>query len=943
MNMPHPRRTPPRNAVIDTGTQDRRKRQKLSHTPEPETCRQNPQTIGDEVPRSVRVLTNQESGESGSSDRSASKWFDNAAHKAMPAQYGSPEVDDEPPFYMDSRADYVPTNFVASDCDRIFGGRPSQMDSENEDLRGVIDDLTVENKRLKHMLRSQKSSRPASSVASQQQDKLFEVRMHGLPAAKRKELEYLLKNFATSLHGSAGPKSGSTSQTPSSAPDSGQGAPARILRTDSGYGSNSVSGKDGSNDPKLNTLQRSSKNKAVKTYLQDIPDTLLPRRNPMMSERAKQAIIVRRLEQLFTGRTAGPGNHDQPIQQQEISHSAARADRLQDLGNNRKRKAEGSREAHVMPADPPTSLDAVDDVESGGANKSLKEDAAKRVDPPEQRPTRPLDLDINRAQVAADNLSYIRHLGLSSSRPGIVDDEHSSWIFLNLLSGLAQLHTLNVTPDQVRKAIQKLSNRFEVSKDGHKIRWIGGSEGTKFSAEDEKEIENAELHSQEVTEDAGTGGDGSSRSKTSNSTSNAAITSHTPSEDKASGLHTSSGSHGQNLTTSALSNPPTSSDLSKPLKTSSAFDYKPIRFRGNMQVEHDDVGSDESFDSHSGDSSGLVHALSASNLNQQTKEEGPITFFNNPYFCSDFSSDKEPSNMLTPRPVIIGETLGEPVPAHLCESPLRYHDATYFTTHFAPKPFDADLLSTADRERFDKSLPKLPVLEPILEAGEAETVPMEMQACGLGGTTPEDNFALDVKVIRTVLPSTGPGAVFQTLPFSRRRLPSKFHTTISGCQKLDLLPPKLPPPSYVFFTSSSSSHTGGTDEDELSDDGDSSDTSSAPQVDEEYPAPPAFLQKFSHSSGGEQAEDEDDDDDSSEIDMLAIARQANPEQIAEQERVYMLTQPGYRPRAIAGSLAATVGASQSTTSIRDGIAGPSTRSEYSSRRVEGSDDGMEDA
>lgn len=853
---------------------------------------------------------------------------------------------------MSNRAHYVPTNFIASESDRMFGGGGlSRFDSENEDLRGVIDDLTIENKRLKQMIRHGKKAAPQStpSEVTHQQDKLFEVRMHGLPAEKRRELEYLLKNFATSVHTTVPSRTSATSNS-ESVGDSGLGTshgPVKTIRTDSGYGSNSNSAQGGPTLPIKGLAppasSKSTRNRAVKTYLQDIPNTLLPRHNPIMSERAKNALIVRRLEQLFTGRNATPGQHDQPMQQQEISNSAAQADRVQDARNNKKRRAEGNREAHVYPPDSKVNLDAMTyDAEPVEAVKLIREESVSGGASPNQRPTRPLDLDIHRAQVAADNISYIHHLGLSSPQFGGVlkEGEESPWMFLNLLSGLAQLHTLNVTSEQIRKAIKKVSGRFELSKDGNKVRWVGGSDGTKFAIEDEKAIEAAEVSNQDSAEDATTGGSSSRRSKT-DSASGAAATSNTASEDKTSAMQTSSGSKGQLMTTSAMSNMETSSAMTKPTTTSSAFDYKPILFRGKPDAIYNDeiMDSDESFDTSSGDSSGLVHALNKSNLNQQTKEEGLITFYNNPYYCSDFSSDNKPSNMVKARPAVIGETLGVPVPVVNVESPLRFHDATYFTAHFASRPFDADALPEQEKEKFDSQLPQLQ-LEPISEAGEEETMPMEMQVCGLGGTSPADNFALDVKIERNSLPARGQGAVFKTLPFSRRKLPLKFETEVASCEKIDLLPSKLPPPNYIFFTSSSSSEAADIDTSEVSDDeGDESDQSSSPFVDEEYPAPPAFLQKWSHSSGGEQG-DVEDDDQSSEIDMLAIAREANPEQIAEQERIYMMNQPGDARRAVAGSLAATVGASHSTPSIsnRGGVAVTSEQSDHGSINAEVSDD-----
>lgn len=845
---------------------------------------------------------------------------------------------------MSNRAHYVPTNFVASESDRLFGGGNSRLDSENEDLRGVIDDLTVENKRLRQMVKAQKrATHNTPSELSQQQDKLFEVRLHGLPAEKRRELEYLLRNFATSVHTNVPSKASATSNT-ESIPDSGLGisqGPIKTIRTDSGYGSNSNSGQAGSSIPTTAIAPRMSSNRrAVKTYLQDIPDTLLPKQNPVMSERAKMALTVRRLEQLFTGRNATPGLHDQPMQQQEISDSAARADRMQDARNNKKRKAEGNREAHVYPPDSRINLDAMEDVEPREPVKLVRDEATSGAASPDQRPTRPLDLDIHRAQVAADNISYIHHLGLSSPHFGgaLREGEESPWMFLNLLSGLAQLHTLNVTPELIRKAIKNLSKRFELSKDGHKVRWVGNSDGTKFAAEDEKAIESAEINTHESTEDAATGGSSSRRSKT-DSASGAAATSHATSEEKTSGVHTSSGSKGQLLTTSAMSNLQSSSIPTKTTTTSSAFDYKPILFRGKPQLPYHDetIDSDESLDTSSGDSSSLIDALNKSNLNQQAKEEGLITFYNNPYYCSDFSSDNKPPNMVTARPAIIGETLGIDVPADLVESPLRFHDATYFTAHFAPKPFDADALPAPERQKFDLRLPQLK-LDPIVEAGEEETVPMNMEVCGLGGIYPEDNFAMDVKIQRSDLSTRGADAVLKTLPFSRRKMPLKFMTEVASCNKIDLLPSKLPPPSYIFFTSSSSSDADVDSEDVTDDEGDDSEGSSSPFVDEECPAPPAFLQQWSRSSGGEQGDD-DDDDQSSEIDMLAIARRVNPEQIAEQERIYMMHQPSGAQRAVAGSLAATVGASRSSPSVsnRGGVTIASEQSDHGSIQAEISD------
>src|SRR6478736_37015 len=86
-------------------------------------------------------------------------------------------------------------------------------------------------------------------------------------------------------------------------------------------------------------------------------------------------------------------------------------------------------------------------------------------------------------------MNYIRHLDLLS--PDILPVQQSTqdihldaegWVSLNLLYNLAQLHLINVTPDFVRSAVLEVSTRFQLSTDGHKIRWQGGSKDTKFSS-----------------------------------------------------------------------------------------------------------------------------------------------------------------------------------------------------------------------------------------------------------------------------------------------------------------------------------------------------------------------------------------------------------------------------------------------------------------------------
>jgi hypothetical protein len=103
---------------------------------------------------------------------------------------------------------------------------------------------------------------------------------------------------------------------------------------------------------------------------------------------------------------------------------------------------------------------------------------------PDQRPTRPLDLDPNRAQVPEDNIKYLRHLGFSPLEAGSDEqlvDGHG-YMYLNVLINMAQLHTLNVTPEFVKKSLEQYSKKLELSSDGRKVRWKGGSDLTRTSS-----------------------------------------------------------------------------------------------------------------------------------------------------------------------------------------------------------------------------------------------------------------------------------------------------------------------------------------------------------------------------------------------------------------------------------------------------------------------------
>lgn len=693
----------------------------------------------------------------------------------------------------------------------------------------MIDDLTVENKRLKHLLKNAPGNKKGFTSSP---DKILEIRTHGLPPDKKRELEQLLKTFTLGI----------TQASPSIAVDSTSHKasskatlpPATTSAIDSGYASNTASAVNpasNSTDP----VTHGNRDKEIKDYLHDIPNSLLPKSSLAINEDAKMALVVQRLEQLFLGKSAVPGEHSFPVQQQKISRSAARADRREDIKHNRAVSGKGIREAMMLPQDTKAVLDVGgDDHESAPPTNKPKHEnesgstsdaaGASEDSSPGQRPTRPLDLDIERAQVVEDNISYIRHLGFTTppdSHSG--DKKERPWIFLNLLVGMAQLHTLNVTPAFVRKALKKLSSRFEISEDEQKIRWKG-SYGEEVGARPQQ---SPNLGTQSVSDHVVDETGGRSR-RSATSTLNEQSSMSTM-EEKVARTGNSKSMHSSNSTLHK-------SGLSSHPSRSSTFGYKPIVYQGKRShVTRSYLDSPSLSESGTPRSKrgGNGSSPRASRSNKDS-HEGVVTFFNHSFFCEDLSGDGDLINV-NPEPYPTSKNvLGQKDSFSPKEDSLRDPQACYFNCGDQP---EEQVEEFAEGSCSEIDMP----LQTIAYAGEDETQPLELPASGIGGVKPEENFALDVKVLRSrrqvALEPTTP--LWEGCAISRRPR-SYFTYQVVGCEKLELRPSQLPPPSYVFFTSSS---TSGADERTGS--SSSSDTSSEA---EESAAPAGYMWQWTSSS-----------------------------------------------------------------------------------------------
>ncbi|EXA31827.1 hypothetical protein FOVG_16885 [Fusarium oxysporum f. sp. pisi HDV247] len=393
--------------------------------------------------------------------------------------------------------------------------------SSSDDYRSVIDDLTLEIQQLKKELKRYKQPGPALL----HKDKLFEIKVYGLPQKKKRELETILRDLAADHDGS--PEASSSQKRKrisphnrdhiysksgvqrSHAPSSG----SSLRPADSAYASMSAGGESSRTPFYLPVLPstKSSKGK-VEDYLRDVPDGLYPQ-HVTMTDKERKSLVVRRLERFFTGRSNStdvskmsplrPGGSfilGRVVADTQVADSSSAYQPPTD-------ETELIREARFLPleqqsraweyqchlSDHGSASDPENDnMETEGNGKGLVS-STKPFPPlpllPKQRPTRPCDLNPDRAQIPSEVMNYIRHLDLLS--PDILPGQQSiqgihldaeGWVSLNLLYNLAQLHLINVTPDFVRSAVLEISTRFQLSTDGHKIRWRGGSKDTTFSS-----------------------------------------------------------------------------------------------------------------------------------------------------------------------------------------------------------------------------------------------------------------------------------------------------------------------------------------------------------------------------------------------------------------------------------------------------------------------------
>ena len=883
----------------------------------------------------------------------AERWFDDANRNAPTA---APFLDKDPPFYVDRRpsSDGNSVSMLRSGGSPLKGnilGKPTaptksllaQMESSesnSEDYRSVIDDLTVQNKKLKKKLRQYEKLH----CSHLQEDKLFEVRIHGLAPHRKRELENTLRSFASSSEGSCPDNAVSESyaamsraprlrvghsvrttdksasirseesMTPLRKPSPASTACSKPI--DSAYAS--MSGATGNSQAKSQgkgladrLAQNSRTQQNVKSFLHDIPETLVPKHAVAMSERSRKQLVVKRLEQIFTGKGAASRHPTQAHQQQEFAPTATILDqpRLGADGNGFRTAREGMREARILPDDFDLQADSLSESNiavpqsrqsSRDRRESIRGVPASRDQSPDQRPTRPLDLDLHRVQVPAENIDYIRHLGLSSPSAPENPAPEDGWVYLNLLISMAQLHTLNVTPAFIRQAITDTSSKLQLSLDGTKVRWRGGTEGSSFSSDNDETSDIDML--------------GTHASSTFMKT--------VPSEKSAN----EAVSHDNDSTSAALPllHPESSANQvpgpkRRPISLNQAhnganLDYKPLFFHDASSQDSDEpdsasdsAASSDFIENATGMVSGInsgSHGLRESEvkLRTQNAENGPIIFYHKARFCTDLSGDPDGAPydqsayyQYTQDPIgsvpIQNDKLENDTTKGLLDSLGSDHDSV----HTTDSALDLDDLKSCFSDCFSSAV--------------SNPLPLPMEASGLGGIQPDDNFMVKVKVqhhdrgkdssLRASIPSCHlPNWASRkvakaplTSGYVPRSQPIELPVTreIISTDRTILKPSSLPSPSYACLPFSSSGSEDEDDEEQSSimpyyktrsprktpEDNSTDSSSDKMKADLAASAPSSFCD-----------DDDADDDDDDSIDLLAHARVLDPETVAAHEREF---------------------------------------------------------
>lgn len=513
-----------------------------------------------------------------------------------------------------------------------------------------------------------------------------------------------------------------------------------------------------------------------------------PSGDAMIPDREKRESIVRRLEKIFENDLGAFGQSNEMTKSlKSVQHRPLAAS--------------------TAPVVDETSARPLDEsVSSGGENiESAGAQSDHRLQPESLLPHQ--DESVQNKQRPSP--SHLRYPGVASPTTEPGPQASPGWIYLNLLVNMAQLHTLNVTPDFVRKAIHDCSTKLMLSDDGCKVRWRGYSQQTGPCPDEPYKSAATPL----------------ANSPISSSVKKLEQDGHGPSIMRRDSAQEYSTFHLQDTTSSGRHQ---SSILNN--ATDSKLQYRPMfapRKRRSSR-SHRDAKDDGSVDSDSTSSS----MASCPAQTQMDNQSGPMIFLDRDPFFLDLSADLPDSDRLDRK--LYGRLVEQPL-GRQNGSTEMYRETEKRSSNALPT-ISGEILRDGNGLHQSIPFPSLTIYDddpanpPQNSTTGAE--PVELAASGIGGIQLDDNFAIDVKTEQQPPPpslSVPPyedGREWQTrarvsshvLP-THPPVPAAHHRHLLSATTRHLPPSPLPPPSYVYpaFSSSSSSSDCESDDNILND------------------------------------------------------------------------------------------------------------------------------
>ncbi|KAF8423816.1 frequency clock protein-domain-containing protein [Tirmania nivea] len=636
----------------------------------------------------------------------------------------------------------------------IGGVVESTSDSNSDSYRSVIDDLTIKNQKLKRRLRKLEELQ----AEHLQTDKVFELRIHGLSQSKRQELENLLQQFTSTLHNSPDSSGPSLADSPPATSNGSSFGPSTVVTSDSAYASNIgsgmgslagtsthqslASGKSGDSRHSKGSWNAASRGRG--TVPSGSSGGVNGKKVPTyISEKAKMKQVVRRLEYLFTGKRS----QDQHLAPSRHHSKTVSSDSDDVVGN-----VEGQEGVKEKPV---TGLD---------------DSPAKSPEPDSRLP-----------QIPEQNLEYLHNLTSTSSthEPLNIGGHWDGWVYLNLVINLAQLHTINVTVPFVKEAIATKSVKLELSADGKMVRWKGEMEGSNLASEIDTKSESNSPPSSSPMDASSEETRGRKRSDGSCSQTDLSSITRMPIDIKT--AHSMETSSSRLSTLSRSHDPGHRSGPSS--QRSSGFHYKPLFAQSKGFEDDSSEPSETGYSTSSGRKSSSTpdgasggYSGGGSRTRGRKPTVGPIIYYENGKFCTDLSAQEVIPRDESTTPDYPYERMTNEVVGALGTQNTDTVDQNSRPLLRTLAPLETlvegQLLGSraTDEDEDDDSYAALefsPKLESTLPGDPP--LPVELEASGIGGVQPEDNFAINVQVKHYLLPK---GRNAQTL--NTRKLKSKL-------------------------------------------------------------------------------------------------------------------------------------------------------------------------